>query len=101
MIARLKVSKRGAITIPAELRRMWGIFEGSVVSVEATDDGILIKPFDAWPVEIYTPERIAEFLLSSTLDADDYERVREEVIRLGLNPDDILHEKPEDSATEN
>jgi hypothetical protein len=60
---------------------------------EPTDEGILIRPVAALynDVEICTPERIAEFLLSSTLTADNYTWAREDVIRLGPNPDEILH----------
>lgn len=45
-------------------------------------------------VEIYTPERFAEFLLNGALDAEDYAAARREVEALGLNPDEILHEPP-------
>lgn len=45
--------------------------------------------------EIYTPERIAEFLLSNAVDAADYARAVEEVKALGLDPEMILHVKPE------
>ncbi|CAN5547877.1 hypothetical protein BH24ACT21_BH24ACT21_18360 [soil metagenome] len=89
-----KVGKRGAVVIPVELRRRFGIEEGSLVIAEATEDGILIRPAIAVPVETYTAERRAEFLLSNTVDRDDYERAREEVRRMGLDPDAVPHRKP-------
>jgi hypothetical protein len=46
------------------------------------------------PVEIYTPERRAEFLLSNAVDEKDYARALEEVRKLGLDPDSIPHSKP-------
>jgi len=46
------------------------------------------------PVEIYPPERKAEFLLGNALDADDYRRAVEEVKKLGLDPGKIAHEEP-------
>jgi hypothetical protein len=46
------------------------------------------------PVEIYTDERVAEFLLSNSVDADDYSRACEEVRRMGLDPAKIAHTKP-------
>ena len=45
-------------------------------------------------MEIYTPERIAEFLLSNAVDANDYAHAAEEVRKLGLDPDSIPHHKP-------
>ena len=47
------------------------------------------------PVEIYTQQRIAEFLLNNATDVSDYRRVREDVLRMGLDPDSIDHEKPD------
>lgn len=89
-----KVGKRGAVVIPVELRRQFGIEEGSLVVAEAAEDGVLIRPAVAIPVERYTVERRAEFLLSNAMDERDYERAMEEVRRMGLNPDAVPHQKP-------
>jgi AbrB family looped-hinge helix DNA binding protein len=89
-----KVGKRGAIIVPAKLRRRFGIEEGSIVIAEETEDGILIRPAIVIPVERYTPERKAEFLLSNAVDAADYRKARKEVLKLGLDPDSIPHHKP-------
>ena len=61
---------------------------------EEREDGVLIRPAVVMPIEIYTPERRAEFLLSSAVDADDYARAIEEVREMGLDPAAILHHKP-------
>lgn len=95
MAATTKVGKRGVVVIPAELRRRYGLEEGTLVIAEASGDGILLRPAVALPVEIYTPERTAEFLLSNAASTEDYAWAREEVRRLGLDPDGILHEAPE------
>jgi AbrB family looped-hinge helix DNA binding protein len=89
-----KVGRRGTVVIPAALRRRFGLEEGSLVMVEVRDDGILIRPAVAMPVEIYTPERRAEFLLTNAIDADDYARAVEEVRKMGLDPATIPHEPP-------
>ncbi|MBN1342076.1 MAG: hypothetical protein JXQ73_05315 [Phycisphaerae bacterium] len=46
------------------------------------------------PVESYTDERVAEFLLSNTVDADDYARAVKLVRKMGLDPTKIDHDKP-------
>ena len=46
------------------------------------------------PVEIYTPERGAEFLLSNAVDVKDYRAALEEVRKLGIDPDKIPHHIP-------
>ena len=90
-----KVGKRGAVVIPAKLRRRFGITEGSLIIAEETGDGILIRPAVALPVESYSPERVAEFLLSNAVDAEDYASAAEEVRGMGLDPDSVPHTRPE------
>lgn len=89
-----KVGKRGAINVPVKLRKRYGIEEGTLVITEAREDGILIRPAVVVPVEKYTPERKAEFLLSTATTEKDYQRARKEVERLGLDPDVIPHRRP-------
>lgn len=88
-----KVGKRGAIVIPSKLRKRFGIEEGAIVTTEETEDGILIRPAIVVPVEKYSPERKAEFLLSSATSKSDYLQARKEVKKLGLNPDAIRHRR--------
>jgi AbrB family looped-hinge helix DNA binding protein len=90
-----KVGKRGTVVIPARLRKRFGIVEGSLIIAEETGDGILIRLAVALPVESYSPERIAGFILSNAVDSDDYASAVEEVRRMGLDPDTIPHRKPE------
>lgn len=82
-----RVGKRGTVVIPAPLRRRFGISEGSLVIAEERPDGILIRPAVVLPVESYTPERRAEFLLSNAVDAEDYEAAKREVRAMGLDPE--------------
>jgi AbrB family looped-hinge helix DNA binding protein len=89
-----KVGKRGAIVVPAKLRKRFGIEEGSIVIAEETEDGILIRPAMVVPVERYSAERKAEFLLSNAIDESDYRKARKEVRKLGLDPDSIPHRRP-------
>jgi bifunctional DNA-binding transcriptional regulator/antitoxin component of YhaV-PrlF toxin-antitoxin module len=85
--------QRGSILIPEELREQWGLEDGTVLIVESDERGLHFRP--AFPdVEIYTPERKAEFLLSNALDEEDYAWALEEVRRMGLDPDKIPHYRP-------
>jgi AbrB family looped-hinge helix DNA binding protein len=89
-----RVGKRGTLVIPARLRRRFGLSEGSMVIAEETDEGILIRPAVTVPVEMYSPQRRAEFLLSNAVDEQDYARAREAVREMGLDPDTIDHHRP-------
>ena len=80
--------------IPAALRRRFGLMEGSEVIAEETPEGILLRPAVTIALELYSAERKAEFLLSNAVDDEDYARAREEVLRLGLDPDSIPHAHP-------
>jgi len=90
-----KVGKRGSVVIPARLRKRFGIQEGTLVIAEERGDGILIRPAVALPVEVYSPQRVAEFLLGNAVDARDYEDARSEVRKMGLDPESIPHTRPE------
>lgn len=90
-----RIGKRGTVVIPSKLRRRYGLEEGTMVIAEEREDGILLRPAVALPVEIYTDERKAEFLLTNSLNAEDYaaaaKLVREE---FGLDPETVPHIKP-------
>ena len=88
-----KLGKRGAVILPAALRRRYRLEEGSLFAVEAREDGILLRPVVALPVETYTPERKAELLLANAVDAADRAWAEAEVRKLGLDPADFAPAK--------
>jgi len=74
MARAIKVRKRGTRVLPAKVRRRFGI---AVV-----------------PIEIYTPGRKAEFLLSNAVDEKDYRAAKNEVQRMVLDTKEVRHKKP-------
>ena len=89
-----RIGKRGTVVIPAAMRRQLGLEEGSMVIAERTEDGILIRPAVSLPIEIYTPERIAEFLLNNAVSEADYQFARNKVTSMDLDPDSFPHDRP-------
>lgn len=79
-----RIGKRGVVVIPARMRRRFGLEEGSLVIAEETEDGILLRPAITLPVEVYTPERRAEFLLSNAVMKPSTKRRSEKYGRWGL-----------------
>jgi bifunctional DNA-binding transcriptional regulator/antitoxin component of YhaV-PrlF toxin-antitoxin module len=71
-----KVGKGGAVIIPPRLRRRFGLEQGAI------------------PLEMYSTERRAEFLLNNAVDAESYAEALAEVRNMGLDPDKIPHQKP-------
>jgi hypothetical protein len=63
--------------------------------IEEREDGILMRPAVTTPieVEVYTPERLAEFFLNNAMDKDDYFEARKEVDAMGIDPDSIDHQR--------
>ncbi|MGQ9825975.1 MAG: AbrB/MazE/SpoVT family DNA-binding domain-containing protein [Desulfotomaculales bacterium] len=93
-IETIKVGRRGTVVIPANLRKEYGLEEGALLIAEPRPEGILLRPAVALSVEIYTPERKAQFLLNNALTAEDYAWAVSEVKKLGLDPENIPHERP-------
>lgn len=90
----IKIGKRGTLVIPSNLRKKFGLNEGDFVIIVDHIDGILIKPAVTLPIEHYTSERKAEFILSCAIDAKDYEEAKKTVRKMGLDPDKIKHYNP-------
>jgi len=89
-----RIGKRGTVVVPARLRRRYGMEEGTMVVAEESPYGVLLRPAAVVPVEVYSPERKAEFLLNNATDQKDYAAALAEVRRLGLDPGKIKHTKP-------
>jgi AbrB family looped-hinge helix DNA binding protein len=87
------IGKRGTVVIPSKMRKRYQLDEGSPMLIEEREDGILMRPAVTTPVEveIYTPERLAEFFLNNAMDKEDYLEARKEVEAMGIDPDSIDH----------
>jgi AbrB family looped-hinge helix DNA binding protein len=72
-----KVGKRGAVVVPARLRRRFGLNEGSFVMAEEREEGVLIRPAAVMPIEVYSLRGARNFY-STTLstNATTAERAR-------------------------
>ena len=57
-----------------------------MVVAEESEYGVLLRPAAVLPVEIYSPERKAEFLVANATDSADRVKAEEEVRRMGLTP---------------
>ncbi len=62
MISKVTINKRGTLTIPAKMRETFGIKANDELIIEDTEQGLLLRPAFSVPVEIYTEDRIKEFV---------------------------------------
>ncbi len=49
------------MTLPVRLRKQLGLTGDNLVIAESTQDGVLLRPAVALPIEIYSDERVREF----------------------------------------
>ncbi len=77
------VQEKGQVTIPADLRRRWGLERGTVVTFEETEEGILIRPQKMLPMEAL--DRLGRLLAERGLRLEDLltsgRQIREEIAR--------------------
>ena len=86
------IGKRGTVVIPAAIRKQLGLYDGKTLQVEVRDGSVQLRPISSGPeVEIYTPERLAEFFLNNVMSKDGYEEARQDVLAMGIDPDTIDH----------
>ena len=88
----IRVGKRGTVVIPAEIRRRYGLEEGEMLVMEESSQGLLFKPVSGFEIEIYTPERMAEFALNNAITAEEYDAALEAAQTAGLDIDTIPHQ---------
>jgi AbrB family looped-hinge helix DNA binding protein len=72
----VKLGPKGHVSIPRSILRRLGLEGDRLLVVEATEDGaILLRPVGAYPIEIYSDDRIASFLAEDDLPAELAERI--------------------------
>ncbi len=70
-----KLSRKGQVSIPRRFLRQLGIEGEGYFLVELAPDGaIVLRPVGIYPIELYSDERVAEFLEADALT--DEERAR-------------------------
>ena len=65
----VRVQEKGQVTIPAELRRRFGLKKGDLVSIEETKLGLLITPQEV--VAMKALDRVGKVLREQGLSLDD------------------------------
>lgn len=61
MNAILELNSRGTLTIPKTMRHLLGVDHGGRIIAETSEQGILLRPGVAFPIEIYTDARVDDF----------------------------------------
>ena len=64
----LIVSNRGQLTLPANLRKRFGIKNGGAIILEERDNELVLKPAMVLEVEMYTDEQVLAWDEADRLD---------------------------------
>jgi len=71
----LIVSSRGQLTLPANLRKRFGIKDGGAIILEERGNELVLKPAVVLEVEMYTDAQVAAWDEVDRLDDAERERV--------------------------
>ena len=73
----LIVSNRGQLTLPASLRKRFGIKDGGAIILEERDNELVLKPAMVLEVEMYTDAQVSAWDEADRLDDAEREDVSE------------------------
>jgi antitoxin PrlF len=73
----LIVSNRGQLTLPASLRKRFGIKDGGAIILEERGNELVLKPAMVLEVEMYTDAQVSAWDEADRLDDAERQRVRE------------------------
>jgi AbrB family looped-hinge helix DNA binding protein len=71
----LTISKKGQVTLPAELRKKMGLEAGGTVIAEERNGELVLRPAAVVEIDLYTDEQIARWDEEDHLDAQTRERI--------------------------
>ena len=75
MTMTLVVSNRGQVTLPAAMRKRFGIKGGDVVILEDRGSEIVLKPGVVLELDVYDDEQIAQWDADDRLEDDERKRI--------------------------
>jgi len=72
-----RLGRKGQVSIPKAVIERLGLEPETVLLVETSPDGaILLRPAGVYPLEVYSEERVSEFLAEDRLTDQEAERLR-------------------------
>lgn len=94
------MGKRGTIVIPARIRKRLGMTDGCLLVVEEKDSTIELRVARIEPHAGDSKVKLASSLLSAAENLGEYLAAIEEVRRMGLEPDEVPHERFHEGRTD-
>ena len=73
----VQLSGRGQITLPAEVRKALSLRSGDAFLVTVEGGRVILEPTAVVPIELYTEERIDEFLETTEMSPEELQESRQ------------------------
>lgn len=74
----VKLGRNGQLSLPRAVMKRLHLEGNETLLLDVSDDGVIqLRPAAVLPIEIYTPERIAEFERESAVDVATRTAVRD------------------------
>lgn len=90
----IKMGKRGTFVLPAKLRKQFGLTDGSLLTVEAKDGAIRLRPAYVYEPEVWSDETRAYFILINSITKEEWDSNLPDVLELGIDPTKIKGLEP-------
>jgi len=71
----LTISKKGQVTLPADLRKKMGLTAGGMVIAEEKDGELILRPAAVVEIDLYADEQVARWDEEDRLDAQTREMI--------------------------
>lgn len=85
----IKMGKRGTLVLPAKLRKLYGLTDGSLLTTEEKDGGITLRPAFMYEPEVWSDETRAYFILINSITREEWDENLPDVLELGIDPKHI------------
>jgi AbrB family looped-hinge helix DNA binding protein len=76
----VRLGRNGQLSLPRSVMKRLHLRGNETLLLDVSEDGVIqLRPAAVLPIEMYTPERIAEFERESEIDADTRAAVRKAI----------------------
>ena len=79
----VKLGRNGQLSLPRAVMKRLHLQGNETLLLDVSEDGVIrLRPATVLPIEVYTPERVAEFERESEVDAATRSAVRKATSRV-------------------
>lgn len=68
----ISIDEQGAIALPKDLIKKYGLQAGKQIVIEESETGLILRPNTTFPEEIYSDERVEEFRQQNEDELKDF-----------------------------